>query len=78
MTAPPSGKSPVAALLAGVEQMLSELTDDQWADLVARVRQPADDAGDTDTDDQAAPPVKKKPTAAAAAYPASWNPKAAK
>lgn len=39
---PGKSKEPLTALVAGVEQMLSELTDEQFAALVARVRPPAD------------------------------------
>lgn len=61
-TNPTTGKSPVAALIAGVEQMLAELPEDQWQQLVARVREPADQ-----TTDPKAKPADDQ------AYPASWN-----
>jgi len=65
MTAPTptrKTKDPLSALVAGVEQMLSELDDDAWQQLVARVRPPADTE------------PKTEPKAAAATdYPASWG-----
>ncbi len=64
-TAPTRGKDPLAALVAGVEQMLSELDDDQWKALVARVRPPADEAKD---DEQKPAPKDDGP-----AYPANWR-----
>ncbi|MDH3026831.1 hypothetical protein QEN35_20965 [Gordonia alkanivorans] len=66
---PRKGKDPLSALVAGVEQMLSELDEDQWNALVARVRPPAD----PEKSDPAAPKTDD------AAYPASWGftPKAA-
>lgn len=55
-------KDPLSALVAGVEQMLSELDDDAWQQLVARVRPPAD-----------ADPKTTEPKAAATDYPESWG-----
>ncbi|MGV9796070.1 hypothetical protein [Gordonia sp. NPDC003422] len=67
MTTPtqPRRKDPLAALVAGVEQMLSELDDDQWQQLVARVRPPADDDKPAEQ--------KPKPKDDGPAYPASWG-----
>lgn len=50
-------KDPLNALVAGVEQMLSELDEEAWQQLVARVRPPAD----------------AEPKAVATDYPASWG-----
>lgn len=63
-TEPTRGKDPLAALVAGVEQMLSELDDDQWEALVARVRPPADES----KDEQKPAPKDDGP-----AYPANWR-----
>ncbi|MBR7194076.1 hypothetical protein [Gordonia sp. SCSIO 19800] len=60
--APAPRKDPLSALVAGVEQMLSELDDDAWQQLVARVRPPADTE-----------PKTTEPKAAATDYPASWG-----
>ncbi|WP_435083387.1 hypothetical protein [Gordonia hongkongensis] len=65
MTAPTPArktKDPLNALVAGVEQMLSELDEEAWQQLVARVRPPAD------TEPKAA-----EPKAEATDYPASWG-----
>lgn len=64
-TEPTRGKDPLAALVAGVEQMLSELDDDQWKALVARVRPPADEPKDAEQ--------KPAPKDDGPAYPASWG-----
>ncbi|UAK38559.1 hypothetical protein K8O93_01830 [Gordonia bronchialis] len=66
-TAPTRGKDPLAALVAGVEQMLSELDEQQWAALVARVRPPADT--DEPKDDEQKPAPKDD----GPAYPANWG-----
>lgn len=66
-SAPTRGKDPLAALVAGVEQMLSELDDDQWKALVARVRPPAD-ADEPKDDEQKPAPKDDGP-----AYPAHWG-----
>ncbi|MGV6990872.1 hypothetical protein ACUY3U_05325 [Gordonia amicalis] len=59
---PRKTKDPLSALVAGVEQMLSELDDDAWQQLVARVRPPADTQ-----------PQATEPKADATDYPASWG-----
>ncbi|MDH3007093.1 hypothetical protein [Gordonia alkanivorans] len=60
--APRKTKDPLSALVAGVEQMLSELDDDAWQQLVARVRPPADTE-----------PKTTEPKTAATDYPESWG-----
>lgn len=63
---------PTDVLEAAVKQYLSELSDDDFAALVAEVRPPADAEEPT-------PPSSKKPatttTADGPAYPAGWAPK---
>lgn len=63
---------PTDVLEAAVKQYLSELSDDDFAALVAEVRPPADDEPPT-------PPSSKKPATKPAddgpAYPADWAPK---
>ncbi|MGC5246428.1 hypothetical protein ACPXB3_05835 [Gordonia sp. DT219] len=71
MTDPAPGKNPIGALLAGVEQYLSELTAEQFATVVARVRPP--DEKPAAPDDQAADAPAPKDDGPA--YPAGWAPK---
>ncbi|WP_267616916.1 hypothetical protein [Gordonia bronchialis] len=71
-TAPTRGKDPLAAMIAGVEQMLSELDEQQWAALVARVRPPADTDEPKD-DEQKDDEQKPAPKDDGPAYPASWG-----